>query len=301
MHYVVARKYQSSLHYSSNRLQVGEIAINSTDSDEIQCRFSIGFSHFKPLIFQLDIFFESGQGITYYFCVVKLEEKNRKVYINNLNMETMKKKTILVSLIALITIGTTGVNAQTPIYWGVKGEMNLSNFLLSDFDLLSSKMKVGPNLGGFMRVELHENFALQPELSFFYRNAKMEALSEDDTFKQWGMQLPIYALGQYRTYNGLFYGGIGPFVGLGFDARLDDLDIDLYKEVAGKTPMNRWDFGLGLLLGYEFNSGFQVNAGYQFGLVNQADELTGLKNVISGSDDAKMRTQTVNIGIGYRF
>lgn len=213
----------------------------------------------------------------------------------------MKKKTILVSLVALITIGTTSVNAQTPIYWGVKGEMNLSNFLLSDFDLLSSKMKAGPNLGGFMRVELHENFALQQELSFFYRNAKMEALSEDDTFKQWGMQLPVYALGQCRTYNGLFYGGIGPFVGLGFDARLDDLDIDLYKEVAGKTPMNRWDFGLGLLLGYEFNSGLQLNAGYQFGLVNQADELTALKNVISGSDDAKMRTQTVNVGIGYRF
>ena len=39
----------------------------------------------------------------------------------------MKKKTILVSLIALIAIGTTGV-MQTPIYWGVKGEINLSNF-----------------------------------------------------------------------------------------------------------------------------------------------------------------------------
>ena len=65
--------------------------------------------------------------------------------------------------------------------------------------------------------------------------------------------------------------------------------------------MNRWDFGLGLLRGYEFNSGLQVNAGYQVGLVNQADELTALKNVISGSDDAKMRTQTVNVGIGYRF
>ncbi len=36
--------------------------------------------------------------------------------------------------------------------------------------------------------------------------------------------------GQYKAYNGLFYGGIGPFVGLGFDATLDDLDIDLYKK-----------------------------------------------------------------------
>jgi len=213
----------------------------------------------------------------------------------------MKKKTFLVSLIALMTIGLTGVNAQTPIYWGVKGEMNLSNFLLSDLDQLSCKMKVGPNLGGFMRIELHENFALQPELSFFYRNAKMEVGSQDDTFTQWGMQLPIYALGQYKTNGGLFYGGVGPFVGLGFDANLDDLDIDLYEETAGKTPMKRWDFGLGLLLGYEFNNGLQVNAGYQFGLVNQVDDLGGLDKVIKTTGDPKMRTQTVNVGVGYRF
>ncbi|HBG57673.1 porin family protein [Proteiniphilum sp. UBA1028] len=213
----------------------------------------------------------------------------------------MRKKTILVSLIALVAIGITSVNAQTPVYWGVKGELNMSNFLLSDFDQLSTKMKVGPNLGGFMRIEMHENFALQPELSFFYRNAKIEMGPKDDIFKQWGVQLPIYALGQYKAYNGLFYGGIGPFVGLGFDASLDDLDIDLYKEIAGKTAMKRWDFGLGLLLGYEFNNGFQVNAGYQVGLINQSDELVGLKDAISGSDDAKMRTQTVHVGIGFRF
>lgn len=215
----------------------------------------------------------------------------------------MKKKTILLSLIALITIGTTSVKAQTPIYWGVKGEMNMSNFLLSDFKTLKSRMKVGPNLGGFMRVELNENFAIQPELSFFYRNSKMKMKvgSDKDTFQQWGMQLPIYALGQYKAYNGLFYGGIGPFVGLGFDATLDDLDIDLYKKSADKTPMKRWDFGLGLLLGYEFDNGIQVNAGYQIGLVNQVDDLSGLKDVISGTDDAKMKTQTVNLGIGFRF
>ncbi len=60
--------------------------------------------------------------------------------------------------------------------------------------------------------------------------------------------------------------------------------------------MKRWDFGLGLLLGYEFDNGIQVNAGYQIGLVNQVDDLSGLKDVISGTDDAKMKTQTVNLG-----
>lgn len=202
------------------------------------------------------------------------------------------KKTILACLSFIMATGLMNVNAQTPISYGVKGEMNLSNFLLKDLDAQTSTMKVGPNLGGFMKIDLHPNFAIQPELMFFYRQSKMETGPAEDTFKQWGMQIPVYALGQMTTNNGKFYGGIGPFVGLGFDARYKDADVNLYDEVAGKTPMNRWDFGLGTMLGYEFDNGIQLNAGYQFGFVNQLDYTV---------NNEKMRTQTVSVGVGYRF
>lgn len=203
----------------------------------------------------------------------------------------MKRK-FLTLLSVLLTVGIVAVDAQTPISYGVKAEMNLSNFLLKDLDDQTSTMRVGPNLGAFMKIDLHEHFAIQPELSFFYRNSKMETGNTDDTFKQWGMQLPVYALAQSEGAMGTVYGGFGPFVGLGFDARYKDADVNLYKEVNNKTPMNRWDFGLGFLVGYEFNNGFQINGGYQFGFVNQLDEM---------KDEAKMRTQTVNVGIGYSF
>ena len=85
---------------------------------------------------------------------------------------------------------------------------------------------------------------------------------------------------------------MGPYLGLGFDARYKDADVDLYKKVNDEADMNRWDFGLGILVGYEFINGIQVNAGYQLGLVDQLDAL---------KDDASMRTQTVSLGIGYRF
>lgn len=192
----------------------------------------------------------------------------------------------------LMATGLMNVNAQTPISYGVKAEMNMSNFLLTDLDAQKSTMKVGPNLGGFMKIDLHPNFAIQPEMMFFYRQSKMETGPIEDTFKQWGMQIPVYALGQSEVGNGRFYAGVGPYVGFGFDARYKDADINLYDEVAGKTPMNRWDFGMGAMIGYEFNNKLQLNAGYQFGFVNQLDEL---------KDDAKMRTQTVSVGIGYRF
>lgn len=202
------------------------------------------------------------------------------------------KKMFLVCLSVLMITGLVTVNAQTPIFYGVKADANMSNFLLTDLDNQSSTMKLGPALGGFMNIGVHQNFSIQPEVMFFYRNSKMETGNVEDDFRQWGIQVPVYFLGQTHTGNGKFYGGVGPYLGFGFDARYKDADKDLYKEVNDKTDMNRWDFGLGALVGYEFNNGVQINAGYQIGLLDQLDAL---------KDDATMRAQTVSLGIGYRF
>jgi len=206
------------------------------------------------------------------------------------------KKIYLACLSLLMTAGLVKVNAQSPISYGVKAELNMSNFFLSDLGNYSSRMKAGPNLGGFMKIDLHENFAIQPELSFFYRTSKIKKEgAKNDNFEQWGMQIPIYAIGQTNLGNGRFYGGVGPFVGLGFDAKrkIKNADnIDLYKKVDGDKEMNRWDFGFGALLGYELNNKFQINATYQVGVTNQLDRL---------KDDAKLRSQVVSLGLGYRF
>jgi hypothetical protein len=202
------------------------------------------------------------------------------------------KKFLLVCLTVLMTTGLVQqVNAQN-ISGGFKVDANMSNFLLTDLPAQKSTMKVGANLGGFMKIDLHENFAIQPEMNFYFRQSKMETGPLEDDFQQWGMQIPIYAVGQMKMGDGLGYIGIGPYVGLGFDARYNDADLDLYKEVGNATPMNRWDFGAGLMLGYEFNNGVQINANYQIGFIDQLDAL---------KDDATMLTQTVSLGIGYRF
>lgn len=202
------------------------------------------------------------------------------------------KKMFLLGLSVLMTTGLVTVNAQTPINYGVKAEANMSNFLLTDLDNQSSTMKLGPTLGGFMNIGIHENFSIQPEVMLFYRQSKMETGSVKDDFRQWGMQVPVYFLGQTYINSGKFYAGVGPYLGLGFNAKYKDADKDLYKKVNGKTDMNRWDFGLGALVGYEFSNGVQVNAGYQLGLIDQLDAL---------KDDATMRNQAVSLGVGYRF
>jgi hypothetical protein len=202
------------------------------------------------------------------------------------------KKVILVCLSVLMTAGLANVNAQTIISGGIKAEANMSNFILNDLDFQTSKLNVGANLGGFMKIDLHENFAIQPEMMFFFRNSKMETGSYEDDFQQFGVQIPIYAVGQMNLGTGKGYIGVGPYVGLGFSAKMKDADTDLYEKINDEAAMNRWDFGIGAMVGYEFGNGIQINAGYQIGLIDQLD---------TGKDNATMLNQGISLGIGYRF
>src|SRR5690554_7055532 len=92
------------------------------------------------------------------------------------------KKMFLVCLSILMTTGLVTMSAQTPISYGMKLEANMSNFLLTDLDNQSSTMKLGPTLGGFMNIGVHENFSIQPEVMFYYRQSEMETgRSEEHT------------------------------------------------------------------------------------------------------------------------
>lgn len=202
------------------------------------------------------------------------------------------KRIILVCFTVLMTTGLVTVNAQTAISAGIKAEANMSNYFLAHMSDASSKMKFGPSLGGFVKVDLHENFAIQPEMMFFYRTSKFERGRLEDNIEQWGMYIPVYAVGQVNMDLGKAYIGIGPYAGFGFDAKLDKADVDLYKKVDGEKQMQRFDFGVGAMVGFEFKNRVQINARYQIGFIDQLD---------ADKKDASMRNQMVSLGLGYRF
>lgn len=205
-------------------------------------------------------------------------------------------KKIMLSLALVMGLGLTHIHAQDAkkVSFGVKADANMSYFILSDLDNLKSNMNIGASLGGFVKIDLHENFALQPELLFHYKSSEMKMSGQKTDYEYWGMEVPIYAVGQWKTGgNGRFYAGVGPYVGLGFDAKYKKGDIDLYKKGANdESVMRRWDFGAGALVGYEFACGIQINAGYKIGFLDMMD---------AGRDNASMNTSTISLGIGYRF
>jgi hypothetical protein len=66
----------------------------------------------------------------------------------------------------------------------------------------------------------------------------------------------------------------------------------MYKKTEGNAFMNRWDYGISAMLGFELHNGIQFNAYMQLGL---KDQLQAKK------DDATAINKTVSFGIGYRF
>lgn len=202
-------------------------------------------------------------------------------------------KKIILGLIVILAISAVNVNAQN-ITGGIKANANLSNFILTDMGNAESTMNMGASVGGFLKVDLGRNLAIQPELMFHFKSSRMEqtGVAEDD-YQYFGVDIPVYLMGQWYTGNSnRFYVGVGPYVGLGFSAKYNDADVDLYEEVSGQSPMQRFDFGFGTQVGYEFVNGLQINAGYKIGVIDALD---------AGKDNATMLPQTVSLGLGYRF
>jgi len=203
------------------------------------------------------------------------------------------KRTILATAVCVL-LAATQVNAQSRLSYGVKNEVNTSNLLFNDMPGFESDFGIGAGIGGFLKVDFGKYFAIQPELLFQWQNSTIKQGGVKHDFEYWGMEIPVYATGQMKLESGdRAYIGIGPYFGLGFGAKDKTADLNLYnKNEAAEPFMHRGDIGVGVMTGYEFAFGMQINASYKYGLLNRLD---------AGSDNSTMRGQTVAFGIGYRF
>ena len=206
-------------------------------------------------------------------------------------------KKVFLSAVLVLGLGMMQAQAQG-ILGGIKVESNMSNFILSDMDGMKSKMGFGVTAGGYTKMEFGENFALQPEILLHFKNSTMEteATGSEIDFQYFGVELPVYAVGQFNLGSGKGFIGAGPYLGMGIDARFkakDMDDVNLYKEYDGqKTEMQRFDVGMGAVLGYELVSRLQITATYKIGFIDALN---------ANKDNASMQNQTISLGLGYRF
>ena len=179
---------------------------------------------------------------------------------------------------------------------GLKLNTNLSSFVIIGTPDFQSNTKVGFTFGGFMKADISKNFALQYELLCNYKVSELEnkSLNEKRDYVRWGLELPIYAIGQLQLGSGKGFVGVGPYVGVGLASISKPDNADLYKKnkTTNESILNRWDVGLGAMLGYEFKNGITAQVGYQLGFPNMLS---------AQKDDFSMTTLTASLGIAYRF
>lgn len=199
------------------------------------------------------------------------------------------KKIIFTTIMTICGAFISSINAQTNTSFGVKLNGNLTNVKLTNLQDNDS-FKPGASIGGFARIEFNERFALQPELLVNYTEKKAWTDGEKVKFKYASVEIPIYALTQFQTGKNKIYFGIGPHIGYGFsaDSRKENMPDDAPGK--DKIELSHWYLGGGVIAGYEFRNGLSINAGYQLGF-----------DLRSKNKKSSMDTQTISLGIGYRF
>ena len=132
---------------------------------------------------------------------------------------------------------------------------------------------------------------------FHYKTSDFEWSNQTGEYRYWGMEIPVYAMYHYCFSKGnRLHIGIGPYTefGLGASFKYGGIKQDLYEKdsATGLPALCDSNTGFGIKLGYEFVSGFQINAIYKASVTNLLDE---------NSSRIKMHPQTFSIGIAYRF
>lgn len=156
--------------------------------------------------------------------------------------------------------------------FGVKGGFVSANY---GSDANDGDARSGFYLGGLVDFAISEKFHIQPELLY-----TMEGNGEDE-FDLNFVRIPVmgkfYVADAFSIQAGPQFG----FVAGGGEA---------------KDFLKSFDFGLGLGVGYELETGLFFDARYNLGLSDLNDFPVG-----SGLEDAKITQNSFNVGLGYRF
>ena len=183
--------------------------------------------------------------------------------------------------------------------------------------VLSAYPGMGVEAGGFADYQLARRLLVEVQCILALQSGTYVAAREDPGFLLWnregafsrvadmrlvGMDIPLYLVGLFPAGSGFFRLGAGPFTHLTFHAwSPGDKDfVTPYKrvysvdDVTGKPRymLNDSHAGIGMLLGYEFKSGLQINLSGKYSIIDIINY---------ESERSYARPYKLSLGVGYRF
>ena len=184
--------------------------------------------------------------------------------------------------IGLLSTFAYAVQAQLHADFGVKGGLNIANLKMENSS--SPDTKLGLHLGALCHLHFSTNWAIQPELMYSNQGAEQTISGVDYKVKLHYVNIPV--LFQYMTGSG-FRLQTGPQLGIlaGAKTKAGDSESDV------KDVYDTFDFAWALGASYVTNSGFGVDARYNFGLANILDD----------KEDPFVKNKVLQVGVFYQF
>lgn len=158
--------------------------------------------------------------------------------------------------VPLLMIGST-LFAQN-FQLGVKGGINVSNFVGSSFDNVDKKAIVGFQGGAFLSLLFGDHVALQPEAVFSSQGAKVSTVNGDERWRVSYLNVPVNL--KFR-FNGGFYLEAGPQLGFKLNENVPNGPGGTAEDFAKNL-----DFSIDAGLGFHGKSGLGIGARYAVGI-----------------------------------
>jgi hypothetical protein len=174
----------------------------------------------------------------------------------------------ILTVIVAVSLSSTDLLAQMRA--GIKGGLNVSNLYVDDVE--NENTRFGFNVGFYGQVLSSDVFAIQPELLFSTKGAKVEYGGNlfDQTVKYNlnYLDLPVLAvfkLGESAEIH------VGPYLSYLLTANIStDGDFGSGVDEVDRDNLKPFDYGLSGGFGLNFGA-FQVGARYNYGLAKIAD------------------------------
>lgn len=204
---------------------------------------------------------------------------------------------------------------------GIFGGGNVSNFIITRNHVpMSSYMRIGAELGGFLDFAITKHFAIQPQVILTAQQNYFAATDTTNRLWSFGVDIPIYFLGRFGNMEkGYIQFGGGVFSHFTFASNVQDKyqNVDKTQSSGTSSPAPRhialedpYDysrlyslhnnhFGVCVMVGYECAFGMIINAQYKVSLSDIAGFYTEMKgNPVA---DALIYPQSISLHIGYRW
>ncbi len=187
---------------------------------------------------------------------------------------------------------------------GVKAEVNASGYFLPGVsrEVVDIHPGSGASAGGFIFFDFHRHFGLQMEWLFHLRTSEMNRdIHSGDVshghFLYAGMEVPFYFVVHWDMPDcSRLYLCAGPTVDFGYFAKVRENGqwIDLYEknDETELSAMQDVSMGLGIVFGYEFDFGLQINI---------SAKTTGYNVLDEHRTEVGAYPYSVSAGLAYRF